>query len=132
VTVEPPDPHQPYTPGDYQAAVEAINRPTAEIRAEVQRTRRMVRRTWIGLSVAFVAIAAAGVAIFVALTIAHNARIAACHNANNFRAGDLQLWNKILGYNSSAPKSPAQKRTVADFEKFLVAHDKLADCSKVK
>lgn len=128
MNVEPPDPI------DYERAVADITRPTVRLASYAQRSRRLIWAMLVAVLAAFAGLGFSIDSMYRINQLAHNARVAQCMTGNNFRAGDQELWARILSYPTPAgtPEQQAlQDRSRADLTQFLARHDAPIDCSKV-
>jgi hypothetical protein len=64
-----------------------------------------------------------------AASAAHQAYLL-CVSGNDFRKGDLQLWDFVIGLSSQGrPPSADSLKKIASFKAFLAKHDALRNCS---
>lgn len=122
-------------PIDYQQAVDDINRPNLQLRRYARRSRQLI---WVAFAAILLAFASNGFAIYSIVhvdQVAHLARQAQCQTGNRFRAGDLQLWDKVFSEPRTSGLTPAQiaqqNANVADFRKFLTVHDAPINCGRL-
>jgi len=112
-------------------------------RAEQQnliKTRLSIRRqTYILFIVSMAALGIVTYLVFHDLSVQaeqrHQQNVARCEQGNEFRKGDLTLWNEVItlsAQQNKKPPTPAQQQATEQFQEFLAKHDALTDCSKVK
>lgn len=140
-------------PPGYAEAVQAILKPTDDIRKENANTRRLVK--WIGLvaGIALLGVIIAGLALWRGYDdrwaqdrhnkaeIAqqalnqYNQAVAQCKAGNAYRAADFQSWQFVIALPAQPNETPAEKatrvRNIAAFEAFKKKQDAQVNCSKI-
>jgi large-conductance mechanosensitive channel len=138
-----------------QADITKTQKQIQKDQADAQRyaadTRRLVHWIVALCSVVVVLIIAIGIALFIALNAANDAKkatsaneqqrqqaVAGCLSANEFRTGERQLWEGLLDGQFSTPttnqtpeQAAARAEVIKRFREFLDKQFALRDCTKV-
>jgi hypothetical protein len=94
------------------------------------KTRLSIRRqTYILFFISMAALAIVTYLVFHDLAVRdqqrHDSSVARCEQGNEFRRGDLSLWNEVISLSQSQKSpTPKQQATTEKFQAFLAKHDK--------
>lgn len=61
----------------------------------------------------------------------HDQQVATCQSGNESRKLQVQLWDYVLGFPPSRPRTEAQDKQIADFKAYVHKTFAPRDCSKI-